>query len=90
MTAQERASERARGPLYRFTAGGGFDVTPSNSNDLPQVAEYLRVNGAGQVTLVTADGDTLAMDCADGEYIWVRTRRVNATGTSATGIQGFI
>lgn len=67
----------------------GFSVTPSDSTNFTTAARALYIGGAGNVTLVTIEGDVLAFNNVPaGTILPVATRRVNSTGTSATSILG--
>lgn len=67
----------------------GFDVTPSDTVDFPRNVSALFVTGAGNLTVVLQGGYVLSLG-AVGALSWVRDlriSRVNASGTSATGIK---
>lgn len=65
-------------------------VTPSDSQDLTSVAVALYVETSGAVSFVTARGETRTVGVADNAYLPVGARRVNATGTTATGIHALV
>ena len=68
-------------------ANHAADVTPSDSAELAYVSKRLWVGGAGNVTIVTAGGETVEYASVPaGTYLNVRARQVNATGTTATNI----
>lgn len=63
------------------------EVTPSDTESLTFVSKRLFVGGAGNVTLVTAGGETVEYASVPaGTYLQVRATAVMATGTTATGI----
>jgi len=67
-----------------------FDIVPSDTSDLPTIPKALRAKTAGTVALKGAGGTTVDYgDVAAGELIFVRARRVMATGTTAT-LVGFV
>lgn len=71
------------------TASRAVTVTPHNTNDLAIYAKALRINGAGTVCFLpvgNADGQTITIDAAAGEYVQIQVRRVLTSGTTATGI----
>jgi hypothetical protein len=68
------------------TASGGFDVTPSDTADLPKTANALFVGGAGDVAIVTTGGDSLTFTVPAGVVLPFKARRVLSTGTTATNI----
>lgn len=65
-------------------------VTPSNSTDLSDVALALYVVRGGMISLVTERNQTRMVEVADFAILPVATRRVNATGTTATGIHALV
>jgi hypothetical protein len=65
-------------------------VTPNNAADLPPVAIGLYVEVAGTVSIVTVTGQTRSVGVADFAILPVGVRRVNATGTTATGIHALV
>lgn len=68
-----------------------FAITPNDEADLTRVASYLRIGGAGNLKVTTENGDDVTIPSVlAGELIWLRVRRVWATGTTATGIVSFV
>jgi hypothetical protein len=62
-------------------------VTPSDANDLGFVTRALYVGGAGAVTVIMANGETVASAAVPaGTTIPIRVSRVKATGTAASSI----
>jgi hypothetical protein len=62
-------------------------VTPSNSVNLTGAPRALFVGGAGNISLVTAAGNTVVFTgVAAGSILPVRVQRVNLTDTTATNI----
>ncbi len=76
------------GPDFGSNGRKLVTVTADNSNDLADVARELIVLTAGTLVIIPADNadiDTLTFgSLAAGTRIPVQTRRVKATGTSAT------
>lgn len=71
-------------------AENGFDITPSDANELSNVTRLLRVGGnAGTVKVDMVGSGQLTLNMAAGESLPLRVKKVYATGTTATGIQGF-
>lgn len=69
-----------------------FDVTPSDSVDLPaannQRCVGLRVTGAGNVNVQLRGGGTAVLTgLSAGQILDIAVTRVLATSTTATGIQ---
>jgi hypothetical protein len=70
-------------------ATGAFAVTPSDSVDFAVTARSLYVGGAGDVTLVTMNGEVVTYyNVPVGSIIPQFCTRVNATATDATYITG--
>ena len=70
---------------------GGFDVTPGDGADLPQVTRALMVTSAGDVAVTLKTGDTVTLPGLTPGVIYpVRAARIAATGTTATGIKGLV
>lgn len=65
-------------------------VAPSDTIDLPSVALALYVETAGDVTFITQAGEVRTLRLTDFSILPVGTRRVNATGTTASGIHAFV
>lgn len=68
---------------------GGFAVTPSNDTDLPSVTRELFAAAGGTINAVWQDGGTFSATISTGERVPWRLARILATGTTATGIEGF-
>lgn len=82
--------------LYRTQASslmspliGGFAITPNNGADLASVTREIFAAGGGTINAVWQDGSTFAATIGSGERVAWRLSRVLATGTTATGIEGF-
>jgi len=65
-------------------------VTPNDSSDLSEVAIALYVETGGTLSLVTARGASRTVTVADRSILPVGVRKVNAAGTSATGIHAMV
>ena len=70
-------------------AAGGFLITPSDDNDLPETANGIRVGGAGDVAIETIQGDSLTLTVTAGESVYFKIRKVLSTGTTATALVGY-
>jgi len=67
-----------------------FNIVPSDTTDLPVIPKALRAKTAGTVSLKGVGGATVDYGAvAAGELIFVRARRIMATGTTAT-LVGFV
>jgi hypothetical protein len=76
--------------LYKDRWNRGFDVTKSDTVDIPQYASYgltgaIACSGTGTVIAVWEDQTTSTLQCAAGQVLTIGVRRVNASST-ATGI----
>ena len=83
----------AYAPEATNPADDAFPNTPSDTTDLPVMTRALRVSltgTGGTVRVVTRAGATRDLPIAAGEQWDVRVSRVLATGTTATGIWGFV
>lgn len=70
---------------------GGFDITPSDTEDLAVPARGLYVGTTGDVTVDMINGDTLTFVSLTGGIVHpIRVRRVYSTGTDATDIIGIV
>lgn len=65
-------------------------VVPNDGANLPEVAVALYVETGGTLSLVTARGIARSVTVADRSILPVGVRKVNATGTSATGIHAMV
>lgn len=69
------------------------DVTPSNTVSFVNqgtgrlLADALFVSVGGTVSFVLEDDTVVQVTAAAGTYIFAPCKRVNATGTAATGIK---
>lgn len=79
-------------PTNAITPRGHVAVTPHNDNNLPKVVVGLRVGStAGNVRVLDSLGnDTTIPGVQVGETIPGRFVKVFATGTTATGITGYL
>ena len=73
------------------TARAFFAVTPSDVTNFPVRARALYVGGDGAVNVVGADGVAVQFSgLVAGTILPVEALRVNATGTTATGVVGLV
>jgi hypothetical protein len=61
-------------------------ATPSDTTDLPSVSRALLARVAGDISVITIDGTTIALPVQAGVIFPISAKRVRATGTTATGI----
>lgn len=65
-------------------------VVPSDTGNLPSVALAIYVEIGGTLCFESYAGQTRTVELADNSILPVGTIRVNATGTTASGIHAFI
>jgi len=79
-------------PNYQQTAESpadyGFAITPSDAVDLAITPRSVLATGAGTVAWHNRDGEPQITTFAAGERVPIRARRILATGTTATGLEG--
>ena len=70
---------------------GGFDIQPDDDADVESVTRGLMVTGAGDVTVILKNGETLTLPAlAPGVVYPIRVSRALDSGTTATGIKGLV
>lgn len=70
---------------------GGFAIAPADNVDLPQVTRQIRVTGtSGVIAVRWLDGSSTLEPVSVGDVLDWRLTRVNATGTTATGLRGYL
>ena len=69
-------------------AKGGFNITPSDDADLPSTAYGIDIGADGDISFVTIDGSSITKTVTGGSILLYKVRKVNATGTTATGLIG--
>lgn len=79
-----------RAPSLSGPARDLLPVTPSDSTDFVDVAVALYVEGGGTVAFVSAAGEARSVVLTDNAILPVGVRRVDATGTTATGIHALM
>lgn len=78
---------QSRGVGLSDPAFNAAEIVPDNATDLANYARGLWVGTAGDVKVDTAGGNTVTfVAAAAGAIIPVRTKRVYATGTTASNI----
>jgi len=79
-----------RAPNLNGPATDLMPVTPSDTTDLPKVALALYVQTGGSLSFITQTGQVRTVTVTDFSILPVGTRRVQATGTTATNIHAFM
>ncbi|MEL6913595.1 MAG: hypothetical protein AAFP13_03765 [Pseudomonadota bacterium] len=79
-----------RTPSVSGPARDILPVTPSDSVDFNSVAIGLYVEMGGAVSIETEAGITRTITVPSATILPVGVRRVNATGTTASGIHAFL
>lgn len=86
---QAMSSYQLETTLNSHPATHAFAVTASNTVDLPHVTRFIMVGVAGDVAVVTLNGDSVTLKgVAAGVPIPICVRQILSTGTAATGIVG--
>ena len=81
---------KSHAPGLESPAFNALSVTPSDSVDLDQTTRAVSVGVAGDVSVETAGGQSaVVIYMAAGVPFPVRVTRINATGTTATGIVAY-
>ncbi|MGR3661613.1 MAG: spike base protein, RCAP_Rcc01079 family [Paracoccaceae bacterium] len=65
-------------------------VVPDDATDMQNVAIALYVETGGSLSVVTTRGGVRSISVANNSILPVGIRRVNATGTTATGIHAMV
>jgi hypothetical protein len=71
-------------------AVGAIVVTPSNSADLSLPIRALTINVAGTVSFIGPDGATYTTDTLPAGTYSIAATRIRSTGTTATGLTGWV
>ena len=75
----------AVGPAIR-----AFAITPADGSDLTDDIRAVTLNGGGTLSYVGWDGATYTTAALPAGTYPVQARRIRATGTTATGITGWV
>lgn len=68
-----------------------FAITPSNTEDLPQVPQAIWVGTGGNLEIVDSTGTTVVIPNLQGGQYWIGSPiRVKATNTTASGLIGAV
>lgn len=67
-----------------------FDVTPSDTDELPYVTRQIKCTGAGNLVVVWAGGNQTTEAVEAGVFYDWRVKQIRATNTTATGIRAYI
>lgn len=67
----------------------GFDIVPNDDEELEAVTRMITAEGAGDIHLLMASGREMTVPFGALQERPLCVRKVFATGTTATGIQGF-
>ncbi len=69
---------------------GGFAITTSDTANFLRPTRQIRVTGtAGDISVVWFDDSTTVEPVSVGDVFDWRIKRINATGTTATGLRGY-
>ena len=81
---------QSRTPSLAGPATDIIAVIPDDATDLPDVAIALYVETGGDLSLVSERGAERQVRVADFTFLPVGTRRVRASGTTASGIHALM
>ena len=79
-----------RSPSLDGPATDILPVTPDDAIDLPAVAIALYVETGGNLSFVSAQGQTRTLRIDDFTFLPVGARRVRSTGTTAQGLHALV
>lgn len=71
-----------------MTFKNAIAITPHDTTLIAQQVASIYVAGAGTITVLTANNQVVQFTAVAGGVIPIQIKRVNATGTAATGIVG--
>lgn len=77
-------SSFSSGPSYT-----AFNITPHDSNNLSQEVRQVDIDVGGTLSFVDGRGNTVALTVPDGYALKCIVRRINVTGTLASGFIGY-
>lgn len=80
-------ADRLDGKYGTTDSGIMFNITPSDTVDLPHVTRQLKVATGGNVKITDPEGNTDTFALSAGDHA-VRIARVWATGLTASGLIG--
>ena len=88
MAAAQRSLPLAENGLA--ACGSGVAITPSDTVALTNATRAIYVGGAGDVAVITNDGQqTITFKAVPvGTWLWVAASQVKLTGTTATNLLG--
>ncbi|MBA96011.1 MAG: hypothetical protein V7763_11360 [Sulfitobacter sp.] len=70
---------------------GGFDITPSDADEISQVTRAIMVSQSGDLSVELKSGDAIVLkNLIPGAVYPFRISKVLSTGTTATGITGLV
>ena len=75
---------------YAGPALRGFSITPADGSDLTDDIRAVTLNVGGTLSFVAWDGATYTTAALPAGTYPVQARRIRSTGTTATGITGWV
>ena len=75
-------------PTATGPADHGFQITPSDDTDLAMATRSVFAGGAGVIKWHNANGQVQHTTVTDNERVPIKARRILATGTTASGLEG--
>jgi hypothetical protein len=74
---------------FTIPAIEAFAITPSNDTDLPRDARVITISGAGIISYINWEEETVTTGTLHAGSYPLLARRVLATGTTATNLTGW-
>ena len=84
----DRFTNQARGA--NASAEASFVITPSDTVDLPEAIRQITLSGAGTLRWTGRDGVVNVTGVLPAGSYPIAARRLHATGTTATGLTGWV
>lgn len=82
-----------RSPGYTGRATHAREFTPTDAADLADIPRWLTVNGSGTLVVDMLDNtdaeNPMSIPAQAGDLVYIRVKKIHATGTTATGIVGY-
>jgi hypothetical protein len=72
------------------TSRDSFAITPDDAVNFTKIPREIIVGTAGNIVVVKFDNSTVTIAAVAGQTITQICKRINATGTTATGLVGIV
>lgn len=78
---------------YTGPATQAREFTPSDASGLSDIPRWLSVSGSGTLVVDMLDNidaeNPVSIPAQAGDLVYIRVKKIHATGTTATGIVGY-